>query len=901
MRAFDRLSLPNVFLPSDRPFSRELTTLDLESLGSLRHRTGNRLVSSSRLSAQGSSSSTGALHSNRDSLLRATSTTSLFSFRSTMSKLPSPALYASPKAEVFYQTTSNMHVLSDTGIRTRPPASKVFKASLRSLDEMREDGDVSDDDVKEDADDGCGMAEPLPLEHATAGVLDRIFPTETQKEKDKKAEKPKTPQKVNRRKSRAATCCVGDMSKADAKEHHSHGFARSKSINLGASGMASSMASSKGSFATRQADPSSQLMLFRAKILQKMNTMRGTFEIYARSPTIANGHNDVSHQAFTKFMEDHFRTLDKSECDAVFHFLDAADSGGISVDEFNMACEASLAVKSIEDLRFKLVAYGYSTMQQVLNLMEATTRKTWEPYSLQRRLSLQEFAAALWTVGIDKEEEHTVLFSFLSQSHDDTSKVSLAELAAALAAIGPPLLLEDVRERLLGKFGSLCDAFKALDLNDEGEITMERWVEFAVERIKLTAHAASKAYRLIDIDGNQSVSRVEFLGALRLVEPGLFLEVLRKQVRQRWRSIQDAFIWHQVAVDSYDPAVVLRERSETDKQMLEQAQDGGEHFKSLDEFTFILSRVQMSERDTELLFSRIDIDGDGRLTTLEFVRGMRLFAPSCALEDLRLRALAKHGSVRRAFETVSPLRSKESLNSESFLKILDHLGLAADSNTEYIFDLVERVTGGLFITELVVALNAAAPGVHVLLSPDARDAKVHLEVKEQMDPFLTTMRDHRERVRKKLSSSRNTALPMGRISEPASYYCSSAQWQNEFGRPNSNKARKKLLRTVQSASAPTLPRAEAPVSSLDALCGPGLKPRTPEWSKRNHKKTMAALYNATPDPFRENIDEDFRDEVQEYFVTANKKLALDNSMLKQSPVSGFVQYKKMQKAAKLVS
>jgi len=376
---------------------------------------------------------------------------------------------------------------------------------------------------------------------------------------------------------------------------------------------------------------------------------------------------------------------------------------------------------------------------------------------------------------------------------------------------------------------------------------------------------------------------------------------LRKQVRQRWRSIQDAFIWHQVAVDSYDPAVVLRERSETDKQMLEQAQDGGEHFKSLDEFTFILSRVQMSERDTELLFSRIDIDGDGRLTTLEFVRGMRLFAPSCALEDLRLRALAKHGSVRRAFETVSPLRSKESLNSESFLKILDHLGLAADSNTEYIFDLVERVTGGLFITELVVALNAAAPGVHVLLSPDARDAKVHLEVKEQMDPFLTTMRDHRERVRKKLSSSRNTALPMGRISEPASYYCSSAQWQNEFGRPNSNKARKKLLRTVQSASAPTLPRAEAPVSSLDALCGPGLKPRTPEWSKRNHKKTMAALYNATPDPFRENIDEDFRDEVQEYFVTANKKLALDNSMLKQSPVSGFVQYKKMQKAAKLVS
>lgn len=47
-----------------------------------------------------------------------------------------------------------------------------------------------------------------------------------------------------------------------------------------------------------------------------------------------------------------------------------------------------------------------------------------------------------------------------------------------------------------------------------------------------------------------------------------------------------------------------------------------------------MNQVQLSEQDTRALFNLMDVNRDGKLSTTEFEHGVRLFAPSTALEDI---------------------------------------------------------------------------------------------------------------------------------------------------------------------------------------------------------------------------------------------------------------------------
>ena len=53
-----------------------------------------------------------------------------------------------------------------------------------------------------------------------------------------------------------------------------------------------------------------------------------------------------------------------------------------------------------------------------------------------------------------------------------------------------------------------------------------------------------------------------------------------------------------------------------------------------EEYQELLNQVQLSEQDTRALFNLMDVNRDGKLSTTEFEHGVRLFAPSTALEDI---------------------------------------------------------------------------------------------------------------------------------------------------------------------------------------------------------------------------------------------------------------------------
>eukprot|EP00971_Amphidinium_carterae_P162400 3219254-Amphidinium_carterae.1 len=58
----------------------------------------------------------------------------------------------------------------------------------------------------------------------------------------------------------------------------------------------------------------------------------------------------------------------------------------------------------------------------------------------------------------------------------------------------------------------------------------------------MSAYEAKKAFHLMDVDGNSSLTRSEFVSALALSEPSLHLEDIRKKVRQRYKSIREALV-----------------------------------------------------------------------------------------------------------------------------------------------------------------------------------------------------------------------------------------------------------------------------------------------------------------------------------------------------------------------
>merc|ERR1712232_677772 len=78
----------------------------------------------------------------------------------------------------------------------------------------------------------------------------------------------------------------------------------------------------------------------------------------------------------------------------------------------------------------------------------------------------------------------------------------------------------------------------------------------------------------------------------------------------------------------------------------EQDDDDGEggEADAMQEYCGLLKNLQFSDDDAHRLFELVDIDGNGRVSRKEFTRGIRLFAPACVLEDLRLHcAMRFHG------------------------------------------------------------------------------------------------------------------------------------------------------------------------------------------------------------------------------------------------------------------
>jgi hypothetical protein len=308
---------------------------------------------------------------------------------------------------------------------------------------------------------------------------------------------------------------------------------------------------------------------------------------------------------------------------------------------------------------------------------------------------------------------------------------------------------------------------------------------FMYEHFKLSPNDAHRAFKLMDLNDSGNVDRAEVLCALRCAESNLFLEDVRKKVRQSFRSIrasiQDAKDNRELqdldqvrsvsaAASSMQPLEDVRKKPNKHYHRNTVVVDCVLHNMSSsismlqeepDDADQILRTLQFQEGDIRQLLALIDVDGDNRVSTFQLVKGIRLFAPS-AVEELRLHLLNSHASISEGFETLSA-EWKDCFMTEcrQMDRLFLELAVPAHINASDVWDLVEsRRHGGVCIDELIAALNSGSTGSQMRLSSRQRDQRARQQVKWQLAPFRRNAEELRGELRSSASFHRKTVDPV---------------------------------------------------------------------------------------------------------------------------------------------
>jgi len=644
------------------------------------------------------------------------------------------------------------------------------------------------------------------------------------------------------------------------------------------------------------------LLDFRNRIIDKYTSLVDAFDAFVaelRSEALMKGAHIEADDAIMKtFSKKEWRRLlavkddshlhahrwhgvesTKEERDEIFDLLDSNGNGQVCLREFHIGMEAAAPVRTMEDLRRRWLASGFTTMSQAIAAMETGANQV----TATKRLTLKEFGDALGQVKVTDPIEVQSLFCAIAlDPNDPQARVSVGELACAIATVSPALLLEDVRDRLLAKWKGIDKAFWELDSDHSGRVEYEEFMDRAVRRLAFSAGDASKVFRQIDIDNSGSISRCEFESALALSEAKLFLEDLRKKIRQRFRSIHAAamkffddeenekldeakrgqtmmacaiakfkpLIWkvlrqqnpskfesvdaldallakhkgqeeilyrricrkygvqpasdsdsdcgessevvevvcaspHGGADDAEDaaamaasrtadvavvaaagappPPPLMRSSTMRAPTAAERAQLRKDTFDEqartlrlkLDKFQELFKNgdVDLRDQETRTLFELVDSNGDGELTVDEFVRGVRLFAPSVYLEDLRMLCLQTGMSTSEVFRRGMPekVRLNEPLDHKTFQKILTEMNLAIGVQIQHVFDLLDvKNSGQVTLSELVAALQSSGPGSRNRLPDDECDRRSSHAVRGDMSNFSRSVIDFKQEVRQGL-------------------------------------------------------------------------------------------------------------------------------------------------------
>lgn len=495
-------------------------------------------------------------------------------------------------------------------------------------------------------------------------------------------------------------------------------------FSAGGTGLLGSTLGSNASPAGREAQAEKQrreiMLEFRKQILEKFSTIKEGFDSFERElPT----NREMTKKEWRRILQKLGFVATVEERDAIFEMLDINGNHHVSMLEFHIAIEAATPIRSMADLRRRWLASGFSSMIQAISVMDDGGARS------SNRLTLREFGEALSQVHVLDQSEHLSVFLAISEQNERDAKVSIGELASAIATVSPALYLEDMRHRLLKRYsGSAIKCYWDIDQDHSGYISRKEFTDRAVFRMGIREVEALQMFDIIDSNSSGTISRGEFLCAMNMSEASLFNEDLRKKVRQRFRSIRDAF------------TMAMEETQNLDLHQNPKL--------TYERFHTLLKGMEFKDEELHTLFSLIDADGDGALQIREFVRGIQHFAPSCVLEDLRLLCLQEYDDIADAFAMVDRLTP---MNKQEFVQVMTSRNLASTSSSEEVesvFSMLDvRNEGNVTFGKLIAALQAGGPGCRMRLPSEERDQRAMHDVKGCLLPTHKLIGDVKTLVR----------------------------------------------------------------------------------------------------------------------------------------------------------
>lgn len=371
----------------------------------------------------------------------------------------------------------------------------------------------------------------------------------------------------------------------------------------------------------------------------------------------------------------------------LFPIIDPDKSGRISSKELHAALDWVTPVRSIEDLRKRLLN-RFNSIKDALAALDGHATAKDSLLGHNTSLTFAEFRKCLARVYVDDPVDQEALFKLCLNPFEVSRKASLGDLQAALSAVSPVLMLEDLRDRFFTKYDSLADGFGAIDLDKGGELDHYEFTKGLI-RIGIGRVDAERIFRLLDVDKSENICKTEMVSALQLSSPSIIFEDFRRQLRSRFNSIKEVF------------EAKLDERRERDLFAQLEFTPG--------EFQDIMADLDIGRRESKRLFDLIDADQNGLLSMMEILRGVRIFAPACVLQGIRHDLQLAHGEIHEAFkDVVSP---NTMLNLEALEKLLERKGVNRKDDVQAMFDiLILRSEQGISVNQLIAALQAAQSG-----------------------------------------------------------------------------------------------------------------------------------------------------------------------------------------------
>jgi len=210
----------------------------------------------------------------------------------------------------------------------------------------------------------------------------------------------------------------------------------------------------------------------------------------------------------------------------------------VSLGTLCLALESRSHITSMACLRKRIILQYNSTFEAFRICMEATFGLT-----MMTQLTQREFVDSMKKMIDCRPEEGNRIWDLISlPSQTDTGETkSLKSLLMHICVISPTLVIEDLRARVLEKFGSLTKLYDLIPREDSIRVNFGTFLKLAETELQLLVGEdfLHRVFTFIDFEKEGYISRNQFLVFVEMAAPDFTLENFRRMVLTRYDALEE--------------------------------------------------------------------------------------------------------------------------------------------------------------------------------------------------------------------------------------------------------------------------------------------------------------------------------------------------------------------------